>query len=185
MKIVAHLLLLCCMSALSIPAVAQTAPSDRPAVGSQVAPSQVYDKILSNLEKEIVELAEAMPEDKYNFVPSQGEYTGVNNFGQQVRHVAESNYYFFGKAANADPAAAESIKNLKTKAEMVQALKGSFAVAHRAIGSLTAQNAFTQTDRGTLAGSFTTGMTHMMDHYGQLVEYLRLNGIIPPASRKK
>lgn len=184
MRFSIRVFLVCLLFAMPSFTFAQMSSSTHPAVGSQVPPAQVYGKLLSGIEKEIVDLADAMPEDKYNFVPTQGEYKGVNNFAEMVKHIAESNYYFFGKAANADPAAGEAIKKLSTKAAIVQALKESFAVAHKGIDSMTAQNAFEQTERGTRAGSATIGMTHMMDHYGQLVEYLRLNGIIPPASRK-
>lgn len=184
MKTIPHVLLLCCLSVMPVLAHAQTAAPARPAVGSQVPPAQIYGRLLSNLEKQIVGLADAMPEDKYNFVPAQGEYKGVNNFSQQVKHLAEANYEFFGSMANADPKAADAIEKLTSKADIVKALKDSFLVAHKGVDSITAQNAFEQTEHGTRAGTATLGMSHMMDHYGQLVEYLRLNGIIPPASRK-
>lgn len=185
MKISSSVLLLCCLLAMPALTFAQMSSSEKPAVGSQVAPAQVYGKLLSGIEKEIVDLADAMPEDKYNFVPSQGEYKGVNNFAEMVKHIAESNYYFFGKMANANPGAEDSVKKLSSKAEIMKALRDSFAVAHKGVDSITAQNAFEQTERGTRAGTATLAMSHMMDHYGQLVEYLRLNGIVPPASRKK
>jgi len=165
--------------------LAQATPPARPPVGSQVPPAQIYGRLLSNFEKEIVDLADAMPEEKYNFVPSQGEYKGVNNFSAQVKHIAGANYEFFGKTANADPSAGAAVEKLTSKADIMKALRESFLVAHKAIDGMTAQNAFEMTANGTRAGSASIALAHMMDHYGQLVEYLRLNGIIPPASRKK
>ena len=141
------------------------------------------------MEKEFVGAAEAMPEDKYGFAPaaSLGEFKDVRSFGEQVKHVADANWYFFGppNATEADAKAkSDAIKNLKSKAEIVQALKDSFAQAHAFVDGITPQNAFvTLPNGGTRAGMAAFGMAHFMDHYGQLVEYLRMNSIVPPASR--
>lgn len=184
MKVLSRTLLLCCLSVTPIVTLAQSAAPARPPVGSQVPPSQIYGRLLSNFEKEIVDLADAMPEDKYEYLPSQGEYKGVNNFAEQVKHIAGANYEFFGKTANADPSAEAAVEKLKSKAEIMKALRESFLVAHKAVDGMTAQNAFEMTANGTRAGAASLALAHMMDHYGQLVEYMRLNGIIPPASRK-
>jgi len=73
-----------------------TAPA-KPAVGTLMSPSLTYGKLLSGMEQEFVSAAEAMPEDKYNFAPpaAAGEFKGVRTFGEQVKHVAEANAYFF------------------------------------------------------------------------------------------
>jgi uncharacterized damage-inducible protein DinB len=176
--------LFCSLSLAPSFALSQNNSPARPAIGTQVPPAQIYGKLLAGLEKEFVELAEAMPEDKYNFAPTQGEFKGVRNFGEQVKHIAEANYEFFGKAANADPSAAKAIEKLSSKDEILKALQDSFLVAHKAIDGMTAQNAFEQTSQGTRTGSAALGLAHLMDHYGQLVVYLRMNGIVPPASRK-
>ena len=184
-RLIARSLMGCCLIAGTATfGMAQEAAPAKPAVGAPMPPSQVYGKLLGMLEKEFVGLAEAMPEDKYNFAPSasMGEYKGVRTFAEQVKHVAESNYYFFSDEATAKAKGA-SIDKLKTKAEIVQALTDSFADAHASIEGITAENAFVMTDHGTRCGMAAFGMAHMMDHYGQLVEYLRMNGIIPPASR--
>ena len=181
-RIAARLLLGCAVAAAPAFAVAQAAPA-KPAVGTQMTPSATYDKLLSGMEKEFVDAAEAMPEDKFNFSPTQGEFKGVRTFGGQVKHVAEANYYFFGASEADTKAKGDALKNLKTKAEIVQALKDSFTQAHTYVDSITADNAFIQTDNGTRAGQAAFGLAHFMDHYGQMVEYLRMNGIVPPASR--
>jgi uncharacterized damage-inducible protein DinB len=184
MKVIGYVLLLCYLSVTPCSLRAQTTSAPSPAIGTQVTPAQTYGKLLAGLQKEFVELAEAMPEDKYNFAPAQGEFQGVRTFGEQVKHIAEANYEFFGKFANADPSAAKAIEKLNNKAEILKALNDSFLVAHKAIDSMTAQNAFEMTAQGTRAGMAALGLAHIMDHYGQLVVYVRMNGIVPPASRK-
>jgi uncharacterized damage-inducible protein DinB len=150
------------------------------------SPAEVYGKLMSGMEGEIVSAAEAMPADKYNFAPTQGEFTGVRTFGQQVKHLAEANYEFFD-GWNAGTAPKEGdIEKLTGKDEIVKALKDSYVYAHKAIDSITAANAFESMgkEKGTRAGMAAFCIAHSMDHYGQMVVYLRMNGIVPPASRK-
>jgi len=176
----------CLLAATSTYAFAQDAAKPAPpAPGTLMSPSQTYDKLLSGMEKEFVDAAEAMPAEKYDFAPpvTAGEFKGVRTFGEQVKHVAEANAYFFH-----DPTAPlvddrADYAKLKTKAEIVQKLKDSFAMAHAYIASITPENAFVMTKTGTRAGMAAFGIAHLMDHYGQMVEYLRMNGIVPPASR--
>ena len=66
------------------------------AVAEKKTASQVLDGGIKTVEGEFVPAAEAMPEDKYDFAPSNGDFKGVRTFGGQVKHVAEANYYFFG-----------------------------------------------------------------------------------------
>lgn len=163
-------------------ALAQAKP-EMPPVGSKISPAQTFTKLLSTFETEIVGVAEAMPEDKYNFAPTQGEFKGVRTFAQQVKHVAESNYYFWGAFGGSSAEGGASIDKLTTKADIVKALKDSFVIAHKAVDGMTTENAFEMTKTGTRAGMTALGLAHTMDHYGQMVEYLRMNGIVPPASR--
>jgi len=178
--------LLATASALAI-AQAPSAPA-KPAVGTPIPPTQIYGHLLTLMESEFVGAAEAMPEDKYNFAPpaTAGEFKGVRTFAEQVKHVTEANYYFFGNPGTSEAemkAKSDAIKNLKTKTEIVQALKDSFNQAHAYVDAITPENAFLQTENGTRAGMAAFGLAHFMDHYGQMVEYLRMNGIVPPASR--
>lgn len=178
--------LCCCLIAAATLAHAQAPAAAKPAVGTALAPSQVYGKLLANMEKEFVDAAEAMPEDKYEYVPTTGEFKGVRSFGSQVKHVAESNYYFFWGDAYTeagDKAKSDAIEKLTSKAEIVQALKDSFKLAHALVDGTTADNAFVTTTHETRARMISFGLAHVMDHYGQLVVYLRMNGIVPPASR--
>jgi uncharacterized damage-inducible protein DinB len=171
----------CC---LAIPAVSAHAQ----AASTQAAPADVYNHLMGMLEKEIVSAADALPADKYSFAPTQGEFKGVRTFGSQVKHLAESNYEFFegwnvpGEVKEAD------IEKLTSKDDIMKALRDSFAYAHKAIDTITAQNAFEVMGSGehksTRAGLAAFCIAHSMDHYGQMVVYLRMNGIVPPASRK-
>ncbi len=183
-----HGVLSVCLLA-SVPGLASAQAAEKPAkpaVGSMQQPSQVYGKLLTNMEKEFVDLADAMPEDKYSFVPTQGNFEKVRSFGDQVKHVAEANWYFWGSSTMSDDelkAKGDALMKLTTKADIMQALKDSFAEAHKVVDGITAENAFKTTAHGTPAGMTAFGLAHMMDHYGQLVVYLRMNGIVPPASR--
>jgi uncharacterized damage-inducible protein DinB len=182
-KIAGQILLCCAMAAAPTSALAQAAAPEKPAVGTKQEPKQVYGKLLSGMEQEFVSAAEAMPEDKYDFSPTQGEFKGVRSFGEQVKHVAEANGYFFHDPTKPVVDNRADIEKLKTKAEIVKALKDSFVEAHAYVDSITTENAFVTTANGTHAGMASFGLAHMMDHYGQLVVYLRMNGIVPPASR--
>jgi len=182
----ATLLGCCLMAAASYPALAQ-APAP-PAPGTHVSPATSYDKLLSGMEKEFVDAAEAMPADKFNFAPSVpgGEFKDVRTFAGEVKHVAQANYYFFGgNMSEADgKAKSDAIEKLTTKDDIIKALKDSFVVAHQYIAAITDENDFVMTKSGTPGGMAAFGIAHLMDHYGQMCVYLRMNGIIPPASRK-
>ena len=175
-----------CVLAVATLGHSQAAPA-KPAPGTKVAPSQSYGKLLGMMEQEFVSAVEAMPEDKFNFAPTEGEFKGVRTFSGQVKHVTGSSYYFFGgpDLSQADVKAKEdAVDKLTTKAEIVQALKDSFTKAHAFVDGITPENAFVTMPNGsTRAGLAAFGLAHMMDHYGQLVVYLRMNGIVPPASR--
>ena len=173
----------CCLLAAASFAHAQDSKPAKPAVGTPQAPSQIYGKLLSNMEKEFVDLADAMPEDKYDFAPATGEFKGVRSFGAQVAHVAEANTFFFHDPSKPMVDNRAEYEKLKTKAEIMKALKDSFVMAHAYVDAITPENAFITTSNGTRAGMASFGLAHMMDHYGQLVVYLRMNGIVPPASR--
>jgi uncharacterized damage-inducible protein DinB len=177
----------CCVVAATL-CHAQAAPA-KPAPGTKVEPAATYGKLLSGMEKEFVDAVEAMPEDKFNFAPAEstGDFKGVRSFAAQVKHVTGSSYYFFSSPdAKQDQIKAkeEGADKPTSKAEIVQEMKDSLKNAHEFIDGITAENAFVTMPRGgTRAGMAAFGLAHMMDHYGQLVVYLRMNGIVPPASR--
>ncbi len=170
----------------------------RPAAQPQPAPTlaSVFDRQLSGIEKNVVEAAEAMPEDKYNFSPESlavkgSDYKGVRTFAMEVKHIATANYAFWCPVTG-DPMPA-GIKGpngpdeLKTKAEIMKFLKDSFALGHKATAALTGDNALEmlqfRQNKSPRIQLTTSPIPHANDHYGQMVEYLRMNGIVPPASR--
>jgi hypothetical protein len=177
---------------LGCSAVVMAQAADKPAEPRTV--SQVLNAQLSNLENDFVPAADAMPEDKYSFAPTAGEFKGVRTFAQQVKHVAAVNYVIggaiLGEKPPVDTGGEAGPDSVKSKADIVKFLKDSFAYAHKAAGSVDEKNlvAGIKSPFGdgttTRLGMATALAWHGFDHYGQMVEYLRMNGIIPPASRQ-
>ncbi|MFP5229548.1 MAG: DinB family protein [Acidobacteriota bacterium] len=183
------------VTALAAPALLLAQPpAAPPAASASIAPGDSLNGLMNLLEGEVVSAAEAMPADKYDFAPTAGEFKGVRNFSSQVKHLAESNYEFFQgwNVPGHAPVDSKTIEAMKSKDEIVQALKDSYVYAHAAIATLTPENAWEPAKsflppkfKMTRASAATFCIAHSMDHYGQLVEYLRMNGIIPPASRPR
>ena len=155
--------------------------------------AQVMDRAVSGVEGEFVSAADAMPEEKYSFAPSQGEFKGVRDFSQQVKHVAAVNYIvgaaILGEKPPAEVGGESGPDSVKSKADIAKYLKDSFAYVHKAVGALDEKNAVAPIKspfgqgNSTRLGLATLIVGHCFDHYGQMVEYLRMNGIVPPASR--
>ena len=185
------------LGASSLIATAQVANGPSAAVGAIATPAQSLDVMLKVLEKDMVPAAKAMPAEKYDFAPSAAtfapnsleKFDTVRTFGQQVAHVAQANYYFYSTLSGLKPDMDISkMDKMVKKDEAVMALEMSLAFAHKAIATITAENAFVtikgadgMNTRATLAAF---GVAHGYDHYGQMVEYLRMNGIVPPSSAK-
>jgi len=168
------------------------APAKKAFTSAPIAPADSMTAILNLLESEVVGAAEAMPADKYDFAPptTMGLYTGVRTFGSQVKHLAESNYEFFEGWGIPGAVDSKTIEALKSKDDIVKALKDSYTFAHAAVNTITNDNAFMSVPgpdkwKLTRASTVTFALAHSMDHYGQMVEYLRMNGIVPPASRQQ
>ena len=159
--------------------------------------SQVLDIWITNTETHLVPLADAMPEDKYSFAPTNGEFKGVRTFGEQVKHLASFNYlaanYILGKTPTLDQKEETGPESVKTKAEIVDYLKGSFVLLHQAAASINDKNVLEPLPNAsksrielaleTRLALVIDAISHSFNHYGQMVEYLRMNGIVPPASR--
>jgi uncharacterized damage-inducible protein DinB len=198
------LLLTAALSLLAASAYAQAAKSS-PAAGASASPPQStpptiassIDREISLVEKEVVEAAEAMPEDKFDFSPEKlnlagSDYKGVRTFGEQLKHIAASNYLIWSPITGDKPPDTvndgKGPDNMKAKAEIIKYVKDSFAFGHKSVATLNSSNLVQpitsgsgrQTTRLFLA---TFAAAHCFDHYGQMIEYLRMNGIVPPASR--
>lgn len=156
------------------------------------------DVQLSIVEREFEGAADAMPEDKYDFAPTNGDFKGVRTFAQEVKHVATANTRFFdailGKPMPKAPNYFEQENgpdSIKTKAQIMQYLRESFEEGHKAIATITSENAFEPLSNSptpflrTRTAIAIFACVHANDHYGQMVEYLRDNGIVPPASRNR
>jgi hypothetical protein len=164
------------------------------ATKTQIDPAKSFDAGLSSFEKQLVPLVQAMPAEKFNFAPSAAifvpsqttEYTGVRSFGAMAIHLAQANYSYGAALSGLKPDVdVKALANLKSKDEIVAALQASFMFGHKAIATLTVANAFDGIRGDQTRASLAGGMVaHGFDHYGQMVEYLRMNGIVPPASRK-
>jgi len=196
--VVAIALMGCCVTGMQA-----QAPAASPKAAME--PSKSFDGVLTAFEGQFMGVAKAMPAEKYNFAPSAAIFAesqktdylspnnqGVRTFGQMVAHVAQANYFFAGMVSGMKPDVdVKAIGSLKDKDQIVAAVQGSFDFAHKAMATLTAQNAFEgvtfkalgpDATRASVAGFL---VAHGFDHYGQLAEDLRMNGVIPPASEKK
>jgi len=155
--------------------------------------AQVLDRSVAGVENEFVPAADAMPEDKYSFAPTNGEFKGVRTFAQQVKHVAAVNYMVGAAILEEKPPVELGGENgpdsVKTKADIVKFLKDSFAYVHKAVATVSDGNLVNPIKSPfgegmvTRLGMATLIVGHCFDHYGQMVEYLRMNSIVPPASR--
>jgi len=184
-------------AALGAPAKCQTADkaaSKETSLEPEI-PRSISQSIASTLqyaEGNLLGLAEAMPEDKYSFVPTNGKFEGVRSFGEQIKHVACAQFAFFNEFEDKKPpddCERGGHDPARTKPELLKYLKDSFDYGNRVLSTLTAQNALDRIE-GRYAGPNTrlgisvVAVWHITDHYGQLVEYLRMNGIVPPATQK-
>jgi len=143
------------------------------------------------IEQSFVGLADAMPADSYGFKPTNGAFKDVRTFGEQVKHVACGNFAFFNEIEKKEPppeCAAGGPGPARTKAEIMTYLRESFAYAQGVLRTMTPANALEPAGgpyggASTRLGLTTLAVWHASDHYGQLVVYLRMNGIVPPASQ--
>ena len=171
-------------------------PPPSPPVGTKEDPAKAVDGLLSLMEFQVVGAAKAMPANKYTFAPSQSifassqktQFETVRSFVAQVTHLAEANYFFFEWSGIKPDRDVKAIDAITTKDEAVAALEASFVYAHKAIATITTENAFVAIKP---VDGFSTRVTvaafaaaHGNDHYGQMVEYLRMNALVPPASAK-
>src|SRR5205809_6578732 len=170
---------------------AQASSSSVPTIASAI------DREIGIVEKELIDAAEAMPEGKFEFSPEKlnlpgSDYKGVRTFGQQLKRVAASNYLIWspitGEKAPDTVNDGKGPDNMTAKADIIKYLKDSFAFGHKAVATLNASNLvqpITRSNKPPTTRLFlaTFAAAHAFDHYGQMIEYLRMNGIVPPASR--
>jgi len=151
--------------------------------------------LMKIVEREIISTVDAMPADKFGFAPTDGEFKGVRTFGQMVKHFSATNHILAAAALGEEPPADAGDElgpaNVRTKAEILTYLKGSFVHLEKAVQAIGQTNIpvnaspISPLKRGevTRLALITETLLHAYDHYGQMVEYLRMNGVVPPASR--
>jgi len=160
-------------------------------VQSHVSIARSLDAWVARVEAPIVAAADALPEPLYAFAPTAGEFAGVRTFGEQVKHLAAANHQLaalaLGEQSPPGTANETAPADVRTKAEIIAYLRASFASLHRAASTITVQNLEEQIFIGKRTeirvGVIIDALAHAEDHYGQMVEYLRMNRIVPPASR--
>jgi hypothetical protein len=153
--------------------------------------SRIVDVWVTKTEQLLIPTAEALPQAMYGFAPTGGEFTGVRTFAEQVKHLAAANYQLGSKMLGEEPPAGTHDEtapdSVRSKGQIIEYLKGSFACLHRAAAHLNEGNLETRIIVGreteTAVGLMIDALVHSSNHYGQMVEYLRMNGIVPPASR--
>jgi len=155
--------------------------------------AQVLNESVSGAENELMSAADAMPVDKYSFAPTSGEFKGVRNFAEQLKHIAAVNYILGASILVEKPPVDLGGESgpvaIKSKAEVIKFANDSFAYLHKAIASINDKNMLAPIKHpfgdapASRLGLAVLGAQHIFDHYGQIVEYLRMNGIVPPASR--
>jgi uncharacterized damage-inducible protein DinB len=190
-------ILLFCI-AISSCVLAQTAKEKETERGreskKEVEVGDVLTGAITQLRRTMLPLALAMPEDKYAYAPTNGEFKGVRTFAQQLKHVGATNYMFASQILGEKPPAEvgedeAGPASLKSKDEIIKYVTESFGYVLKAVGGIDEKNLVEP-----IANPFGQGTTtrlamatlivgHCYDHYGQMVEYVRMNGIVPPASQ--
>lgn len=175
-------------AALLAATVALSAQETKP-VKPADPPNKVVVDSWNDIGRKLIAMAEDFPEDKYDFKPTPAQ----RSFAEQLLHAAGANYYFINPVLGQKPPAEEDMKRdkFKTKAEIVAFVKKSFADGAAAIKA--------KGDKGlndTIVDPFANQQVRIIDyaygfiehcgeHYGQLVVYYRLSGLVPPESRPK
>ena len=158
-------------------------------------PTNMADSVgwtLRYTQGQFLSVAEAMPEDHYAFIPTQGNFDGVRSFAEQVKHVACGNIAFFNQIEGKTPP--EHCERggpapVRTKPELLKYLRDSFEYGNRVLATITAENALARVEGpyagpNTRLGMAVTAVWHVADHYGQLALYLRMNGSVPPPTQQ-
>ena len=173
--------------ALSICCAQITLTTDAQAVppaAKAASPAAVLNGILSDAERVFVDVAQAMPASQFEFVPTAGNFTDARSFAGTIKHVIWANYTLAGKiSGSTQPVDQKAIDSMTDRDRILEKLHESFVAAHKAIDSLSPDNMLDGGDgRAARLGSAAFLTAHTVAHCGELVEYLRMNGIVPPKS---
>src|SRR5579871_4095851 len=156
--------------------------------------SAVTDYWVTQQEKQMIAVIQAMPAVKYSFAPTNGEFRHVRTFGEQAKHLAAFNYIaaaaMMGEKPPVDAGDELGPDTVRTKAQVIAYVRGSYDALHRASAMIDDANTIVATtpqsplgNNATRLGLAEEALIHAMDHYGQMIEYLRMNYVVPPGSR--
>ena len=175
---------LLCVVASTTAAWAQDKPSAAPATPAN--PLSSFNKdTYSRVKAIILQSAEKMPEENYNFKPTEA----VRSYGQILGHIADAQYAFCSSVLEEKNPSPKVEQTRKTKAELIAALKEAFAYCDKAYDGMTDASApqtvkFFGGDDPKL-GILSMNNAHTAEHYGNLITYMRLKNIVPPTSEPK
>jgi len=193
--------ILACLTLL--PALVRSAQQNEPTAAELSKKETVGSALLrtfANQEYELRSAAEAMPAEKYDFRPTNNAFSESNpafgpktvrTFSEQIKHVACANFAFAAELNGTAPPERCDLGGpsaAKSRKDLLVYLRDSFTALKTALNAITAKNMYDPIE-GPYAGPNTrlglagVAIWHNADHYGQLVLYLRMNGIVPPASR--
>jgi uncharacterized damage-inducible protein DinB len=167
--------ILATLSLLGIGAFAQTPPANPLTAGMKT--------IYGMTKNDVLKSAEEMPEENYSFKP----VATVRTFGELIGHVADAQYEFCGPVAGDGVKSPEVEKNKTSKADLIAALKVAFAYCDKTYAGMTDAQAadtihFFGSSTKLVVLSFNNA--HNMEHYGNIVTYMRIKGLVPPSSKK-
>ena len=170
-----------------------------PAAAPPATVGAAIDREISLVERSVIGAVEAMPADKFNFSPDSLNIKGaafkdVYTFAGLAKHLAAANYFLWGGAGGDKiPASITGVKGpegMTERADIIKLLKDSFASGHHAAAALTTENSLDMVPgpggaKVPRVFGLTFAIAHCFDEYGQMVEYLRMNGVVPPASQPR
>ena len=174
-------------------ALAQTSPPSQAQAPTSTTPGALAVRMIqgawNGAKRDIVESADQMPEANFGFKPVDT----VRTFGQILAHVADSNYFYCARAKGEAPPSPDGKfeKEATTKAAVVKALADSVAYCDAVYASLTESNvaemvkapdARNPSPRG---GPLLSNAAHNVEHYGNLVTYFRIKGMVPPSTKRE
>jgi hypothetical protein len=173
---------------MTVAASAQSNTTSQPRTATQA-----IQDMITGIEKQLTGVAREMPEDKYEFAPTEGAFRGVRNFAKQIKHAAAVHYLvaasILGEPITADMSGERGPDSVKTKTDVLKYLEDSFSYLKRAAATVDDKNAFTPikgvfgSAPDTRMGLIVVAVSHSSNHYGQVVEYLRMNGLVPPSAQ--
>jgi uncharacterized damage-inducible protein DinB len=168
-------MVLACLATSDVPVRAQAVDATHASVKT------TYDVVKGYITK----AAAQVPEDKYKYQPTKD----VRTMGQLFGHIADASTTICETAAGMKPSASAGAEKLATKAELQKAVAAAFATCDRALAAITTANANQTVDLFGMThsriGAIAFNSAHLFEHYGNIVTYMRLNGMVPPSSGGK